>query len=716
MSRPGWFLGLAWFVSCLIGVWLSLNVLLAVTIGSLLGTVLMLVIPTWRKQGTWLLVALAASGSFLMQTWLQAHVYLPSEQKIGATITLETQVYEQNTHTYVQVLGGDLPVGTRLQLRVTDPNVQPQLYDTVCGTFTLRGYDQRGLALLHQKASGVRLIVVPQQTTIARATPPWTAVFDRWRTAALATIRAHLQGDAAALTAGICFGLDDDLSLEAENAFRACGVSHLFSVSGFHMALLSQALAAVLRRSRLPRLLRGALIVTVLLLFMAVVGLHPSVVRSGVLCLLTVIGGCFRRQADTRNSLGLALLLLLVGDPFAAYDVGLLLSFVATFGLVLVFPKINAAAVSLLPTSFFGNHPKLFGWAKRLISAVALTVAATVTTAPISAICFGELSLAAVLGNLLTSFPASAVLVVGCLGSLCIPSVLQPLQQVFFFLTGWLCRYLVAITGKISNFLPATVAITDTYLLLWIVGTIGLVWLGYRTARRNGVRLTVVVSACTLLLSVTVHSWLMKDVTTVCVLAADGETAVCVQHRDHAVLICAPRSIDTVYDIRTALRKSGVKRLDLMAIPCVDEAVAASSAMLLSEPLADAAVLYGTQAQSITAHAENATIGDGREFQLWDDTVLGMYGSFVTLAVGQTRYVFCLRETSVRELPTTWWLADVVTVGDHPPADLALMVSETVIASAPCDRPPSAYGTKQLVTADDDVVMMTRGMGDTEWK
>ena len=51
-----------------------------------------------------------------------------------------------------------------------------------------------------------------------------------------------------------------------------------------------------------------------------------------------MLGYVLSRKADGLNSLGLALLLLVLFQPYAACDPGLLLSFAATLGLLTVLP------------------------------------------------------------------------------------------------------------------------------------------------------------------------------------------------------------------------------------------------------------------------------------------------------------------------------------------------------------------------------------------
>lgn len=67
-------------------------------------------------------------------------------------------------------------------------------------------------------------------------------------------------------------------------------------------------------------------------------------VRAGILCIVVLLGSCVKRRADSLNSMGLALILLLAADPYAAYDIGLQLSFAACLGLLWLYPFAGTSA------------------------------------------------------------------------------------------------------------------------------------------------------------------------------------------------------------------------------------------------------------------------------------------------------------------------------------------------------------------------------------
>ena len=129
----------------------------------------------------------------------------------------------------------------------------------------------------------------------------------------------------------------------------------------------------ILTACRLPKRFAAGLTMAGVLCFMALTGFVPSVMRSGIMLLFYLGSQVMRRNADSINSLGLAVFLLGLANPYAAADTGLLLSFSATLGLLL-FPPLRDGSFtrnlegicSKFPASLkwdgFGQWPKNFGW------------------------------------------------------------------------------------------------------------------------------------------------------------------------------------------------------------------------------------------------------------------------------------------------------------------------------------------------------------------
>ena len=217
-----------------------------------------------------------------------------------------------------------------------------------------------------------------------------------------------LPEEQAGLACGVLLGSKQYVPDRVNTDFRDIGVSHLLAVSGMHMAVIGQLLLVLGRALRLPKVLRVIFAAAGVFGFMAVTGFVPSVSRAGIMMLLYLLGLLLGRQPDTLTSLGAAVLILIALNPMAGGDIGLLLSFCATLGMILFAGPIDAWLKQKLAAKA--------GWAQRLVSgvcgALSATVSATLTTLPVLLAVFGEISLISPLANLLLVFPCTVFLLV----------------------------------------------------------------------------------------------------------------------------------------------------------------------------------------------------------------------------------------------------------------------------------------------------------------
>jgi competence protein ComEC len=129
-----------------------------------------------------------------------------------------------------------------------------------------------------------------------------------------------------------------------------------------------------------------------------VAGAGPSIQRAGVmgaLGLLATLGG---RRTSRLYALALAALVTLAIDPGVAADVGWQLSFAAVLGILLLAGPLRERIVAFLGPG---------SWRRALAEGVAVTVAATLATAPLIAFHFETVSTTTLLANVL-ALPAVA--------------------------------------------------------------------------------------------------------------------------------------------------------------------------------------------------------------------------------------------------------------------------------------------------------------------
>lgn len=224
-------------------------------------------------------------------------------------------------------------------------------------------------------------------------------------------IDRNLGGDPGALLKGILLGERKAISESVQQVFANAGVIHVLAVSGLHVGIVFSILFLLFRLLRVP--FRLTLIcVTVFLPFYALItGLRPSVTRATVMALCLLVGWMLERGTDPLNILGFAGLIILLAGPQSVFDVGFQLSFVATFSILYLYPRLDAFF------SRFTAKGRRF-WFRWLAAPFAVSVSAQVGVVPLVAHHFFTLPLLPAFANLIIVPLIGAALALGFASSL----------------------------------------------------------------------------------------------------------------------------------------------------------------------------------------------------------------------------------------------------------------------------------------------------------
>mgnify|MGYP002587736796 CR=1 FL=1 len=273
------------------------------------------------------------------------------------------------------------------------------------------------------------------------------AIWDDARVSGFLT--AELTGDKSAM--------DDGDYL----AMQETGLAHLFAVSGLHCAFLVTLLALLI--SRRQRLL-CAVTIPLLLFYMVMVGMSPSVVRACIMQIFLLIAPLFRRGSDPLTSLAAALLVILLCNPFAAASVSLQLSFSATLGMVLLSPRLYK-----LLTGWYKGKCRPLRTALCFVAAnLSATLSAVVFTAPLTAWYFRIFVLVAPLSSLL-AVPAAGWSFMAAFVTVLLGFVWLPLASLLGWISWALVRYILWIANGMMSWRYHAVYFTNPYLIYWLL-------------------------------------------------------------------------------------------------------------------------------------------------------------------------------------------------------------------------------------------------------
>jgi competence protein ComEC len=269
------------------------------------------------------------------------------------------------------------------------------------GEFNLRQY---------YEANGISLLCnVPDDRTLALVDTTGGAWILRKvvfpvRQYILATVDTLIGGEEGAFLKGLLLGERSGLSQPLRQAFAISGVAHVLAVSGSNVAVVGLALLVFFEVIRIPRKIRPVLVALGLLVYMIITGNQPPVVRATIMGLVFLAARVRQRPTNPYNVLGISALIILLVDTRQLFDVGFQLSFVAVLALVHLYPALRLLYAAFRPSNI---------WKKLLVGAcdlIALTMAATLGTLPITAAVFGRVSVIGLLANVLV-VPATGLAV-----------------------------------------------------------------------------------------------------------------------------------------------------------------------------------------------------------------------------------------------------------------------------------------------------------------
>ncbi|MEE1279665.1 MAG: ComEC/Rec2 family competence protein [Oscillospiraceae bacterium] len=148
-------------------------------------------------------------------------------------------------------------------------------------------------------------------------------------------IRAAIPDERGNIISAVLFGKRDYIESDTSNLFAAAGISHLLAVSGLHLSIIVSLINSFLLILGLGKISRTviALIFTVLMMIMT--GFTPSIVRAAVMTTIALLAQCIRRDYDAPTALTLSAVIICFANPYAITNIGFLLSFSATAGLII---------------------------------------------------------------------------------------------------------------------------------------------------------------------------------------------------------------------------------------------------------------------------------------------------------------------------------------------------------------------------------------------
>ena len=311
----------------------------------------------------------------------------------------------------VEVAAGPLR-GTRLLLRIARwASMQRgvEVGDELAVSGRVRHIDASLDFAAHLRARGMAAeLLLDRARATGRRRDGVAGVLDGLRARAERAVAAGLPPAEAALARGMVLGQDEEIDEATRQDWRDSGLAHLLAVSGQNVMLLVALAVPPLALARVGPRARGAALLVLVAFYVPLAGAGPSLQRAGVMGMAGIAAMTLSRPASRWYALLLAAAATLALNPRAGEDPGWQLSFVAVAGILTVGRPLGRVLTGA-GTELLRHPPKPLASAlvRGIADAVAITLAATIATAPIVAFHFGAVPVAGLVANLL-ALPAVA--------------------------------------------------------------------------------------------------------------------------------------------------------------------------------------------------------------------------------------------------------------------------------------------------------------------
>jgi competence protein ComEC len=540
---------------------------------------------------------------------IRYHLYTkPALELIGTRQEVKLLVTDYPQESQFSLLVPTKAFGVSIALYADIPDLRPG--DIISARVTLNLSNSRNYTLRATQVMGLEII--PCERVPLNLYP---AVMRRGIQERIYTLFSENSAPfAAALTTGNRSGF----TTAFRSALSVTGLSHTVAISGLHISFIAGIFIWLFGGAR-----RAApFAIPAVILFAAIVGFPPSAVRACVMITLMLSALLIKRDYDSRTALAFAFAIVLAFNPDAVFDIGMWLSFLATFGIITFAGRWNRAVITKLP-------PRL-GFLSGAVQSLSTTAAALIFTTPLVASVFGVVSIIAPITNLI-ALPVISVLFISSILTIGLSFIFMPLARIAAMCIGWAYEALELFIITAARFPLAAIYTSNTLtviLLLYHYALLSLCYVAWRRGTRRFI-LPACAAICSLCVVVLSGALMHDHSNTMRVTAVDvgqGQGLILSTNGRSVVIDCGGNYAD--YVMPAAILSQGAATIDAVILSHFHDDHVNGVATLLERVKVHYLIFYDDDDKDVAetrAMLESAAIRAGTEIvAIREDIVIQM--------------------------------------------------------------------------------------------
>ena len=253
-------------------------------------------------------------------------------------------------------------------------------------------------------------------------------------------IQKLCDADTAGFLISVLLGDKDYLDDDTEKLFQLNGISHILVISGLHISLLGGVIYKFLGALSINKNL-GAIITIITLIFYGnMAGAGYATMRAVMMLITSIVGDRISRDYDMLTAMSLALLVMMLANPFCILDGGMVLSFTAILGVSLGKYIIKL----LMKKRTFKTLKKKRQILYYIISGIIMSASVNIMLTPVMCGIYYGFPLFSLLLNIIVTPLMSIVVILGIAGLL-VPFVIPVWGMMIIFPIKYIYQFYICI-------------------------------------------------------------------------------------------------------------------------------------------------------------------------------------------------------------------------------------------------------------------------------
>ena len=199
-------------------------------------------------------------------------------------------------------------------------------------------------------------------------------------------------------------GEKSDVSKDMNDKFKYTGLAHLIVISGSHISLVIMGIVKILDSVNVGYKLKYILSLAALTFYCTLIGMSPGILRAYIMGAMMIFARILFEQEDSKKSLMISAIIIIVLNPYSLFDISLQLSYAAVIAIIFIYPIFE----KLLQEKYFDKMKD--GITKDVLKLILLSLVIQITSIPLFLYYFDKLPIFSFLLNTV-GVPVGTVLI-----------------------------------------------------------------------------------------------------------------------------------------------------------------------------------------------------------------------------------------------------------------------------------------------------------------